>query len=255
TGANGRPRLFVAGAPPGAPLPPERLLAALERALHRRLVDRLAEPPEKWLAPGKTPVATANAKCLAPLAALHAAAVEHRGRAILLPAASGRGKTTLAAALTAAGCGYLGDELTFLATAEGGGVDAVPFPKALSLKPGSVPLFAHLEPQPDGGGDAHLDPERLRPGCAVTAPLPVGGVLVPRYRDGAPFRLAPLSAGETLLALVESAADLPQRRHDAKLAVFERLADLAERVPGHRLEHGDAFAAARKLLEDDPWPA
>ena len=289
----GRLRLHAEGAPPGVALSVDDLLPTLERTIHRLLVERLGvaggnrlapsaktpseTPAGKWLAPSETPagnrlapvethVAEGETRWLAPCyavlsprswpLALHAAAVERHGRAWLLPAASGRGKTTLAAALAVAGCGYLGDELTFLAGDGAGRLLAVPFPKAPSLKPGSLPLFAHLGPVATGGGEAHLDPERLRAGCTVTAPLPVGGVLVPCFEAGAGAgRLEQLSAGATLLALVGSAADLPHRPRRGKLAAFGCLGDLAAAVTGRRLTYGDAFAAARRLLEVDPWPS
>lgn len=62
---------------------------------------------------------------------LHAAAVERGGVAVVLPAGSGTGKSTLAAALLVRGWRYLTDELTLIDPLT---LQVHPFPRPLSIK-------------------------------------------------------------------------------------------------------------------------
>jgi len=73
------------------------------------------------------------------LVAVHAAAVGAGERGVLLPGATGSGKSTLTAALIGAGFTYLTDELTLLMPEPG---RIRPAPVSLGLKRGSWPLLA-----------------------------------------------------------------------------------------------------------------
>lgn len=134
---------------------------------------------------------------------LHAAGVAVGRAAVLLPASSGHGKSTLAAALLAAGAAYLSDEAVGV-TAAG---DLVPYPKPLSLSHASAALFPQLG-------------ERRAPGAARYAPLGhevapgelgarvAGGaapraVVVPRYDPGGGTRLEPLPRADALVLLAQ----------------------------------------------------
>ncbi|HEX2252191.1 MAG TPA: hypothetical protein VHQ65_02860 [Thermoanaerobaculia bacterium] len=218
----------VPGTAPSRPLPAAALLPVLERTIQQLLTERVAD------------------RLL-----LHAAAVGLRGGAVLLPAPSGSGKTTLAAALVRGGAAYLTDELTVLA-AHDGDERVEPFPKALSLKDGSLPLFPGLPTTAAGApGERvhHLAPDDLRHGCAACEALPVAAVLLPHYRPDAPHpaAIAPLTAGETFLALFEAAANLPLH----KQAGVDRLLALARRYPGARLTFRDLEAAVAAVLAHD----
>jgi hypothetical protein len=74
----------------------------------------------------------------------HAAAAVRQGTLILLPAASGGGKTTLVTGLVKRGCRYLTDEMLILHPST---LSVRPFPKPLNLKYGSLALFPRLEPE------------------------------------------------------------------------------------------------------------
>lgn len=74
--------------------------------------------------------------------ALHAGAVVHDGRIVILPGVSGSGKSSLTAWLVAQGCSYLSDELIFISNHSQEQVFY--FSRPICLKPGSVPLFAPL---------------------------------------------------------------------------------------------------------------
>ena len=83
----------------------------------------------------------------------HSGAVEADGTGVLLPGASGSGKSTLTAGLVRAGLGYLTDELAALHMTSG---KLVPYPKPITVKPGSFAALADIGP------DASRRPDRAR---------------------------------------------------------------------------------------------
>ena len=113
---------------------------------------------------------------------VHAGVVGWHGRALLFPGRSFAGKSTLVARLLAAGASYYSDEYAVLD--ERGRVH--PFPRPLSLRIGE--------------GTRRL-PHTAYGAALGTGPLPVGAVLVTRYRSGARWLARPLSPGEAVLAL------------------------------------------------------
>ena len=175
---------------------------------------------------------------------LHAGAVVDAGRAVILPATSASGKTTMAAGLVQRGYGYLTDELVILHSRTN---SIVPFPKAMSLKEGSFGLFESFGPRPTGPEYDrvwYLDPERLRPGSVVTSPTPIGWVIFPRFKDGSKTHVEPLTVGETVLGLFENTVN--NARHEEK--GLDRLIKIARKAPGYRLMFGDLEDACRAVL-------
>lgn len=75
---------------------------------------------------------------------LHAAVLERRGRALLLPAEPGSGKTTLCAALAARGWRLFSDEFGLLRP---GGIDFSPVPRPMPLKNESIDVLARFAPE------------------------------------------------------------------------------------------------------------
>ena len=75
---------------------------------------------------------------------IHAAAVEREGRAVVLPGASGVGKSTLTTALVANGWRLLSDEVTIIDPT--GGL-LRPHPRPISLKNETIDLIADRYPQ------------------------------------------------------------------------------------------------------------
>lgn len=130
---------------------------------------------------------------------LHAGAVATGdGRAVLLPAVGGGGKSTMVAALVRAGFDYLTDEASAIDPGTG---RIHPFPKALTLKAGSFALFPELERlQPAYVGRWHIRPEDLRPG-STTGPAMPGWVVGVRYEPGRAARLVPMTRGAMVVEL------------------------------------------------------
>jgi hypothetical protein len=158
---------------------------------------------------------------------VHAGVVGWRDRAIVIPGRTLAGKTTLVAALVRAGATYYSDEYAVLDAS--GRVH--PYPKPLSIR-----REGSQRPQ-------RLPVEAL--GAAVGAkPLPVGLILLSRYRAGARWRPRRLSPGQAVLALL--AETVPARRRPA--AAIARLGQVATQAPALRGMRGEAEELAHTLL-------
>jgi hypothetical protein len=115
---------------------------------------------------------------------VHAGAVAHKGRAIVMPGESHAGKSTLAAALVRAGAVYLSD-------------DFAPFDAAGMVHPYARPLSIRR----DGPAQVDYDVTSLG-GVAGVEPVALGLVVLTRYRQGADWQPRQLSAGDAVLALM-----------------------------------------------------
>jgi HprK-related kinase A len=183
---------------------------------------------------------------------IHAAVLELHGRAVILPAPPGSGKSTLCAALVARGWRLLSDEMTLVRLEDG---MLVPLPRPVSLKNASIDVLrafapdAVLSPAVDNtnkGTIAHLKPPAASIARAAE-PAPPAFIVFPRYEAGAATSLAPLpkarafmqtaenafnyqvlgAAGFTALGrLVDASSQYAFRysRLDEAVALFERLA-------------------------------
>lgn len=184
------------------------------------------------------------------LTALHAAAVHNGQRALVFPALGGAGKTTLTAALLAAGFGYLSDDVAPL---DAETLEVWPLPLPLRIKPGSVALlrarYPELETLPAYGPARQavrlLPPPRFDPGAAIRR-YPVAGLVFPNYRPGAAATVQPISPIEALQRLIAAEA-LFQRplisEHIGRLLAW------LEVTPAWRLEYDDLAAAVDALRD------
>ncbi len=180
----------------------------------------------------------------------HSGAVSDGDQAVLLPAASNHGKSTLTTALVADGLAYLTDEAAAV-TAE---LSVRPFAKSIALDPGSFPLFEALVP-PCAGGDLakalasrewHVDPVRVG---TIAGPAPVAAIVCPHWRAGASTRLSPVAPSEALHLLLGETFDFAVGGQP----LFERLVRLVDTVPVFRLGYsdlGEAVGAVRAVLSD-----
>lgn len=117
---------------------------------------------------------------------LHAGVVGWNGKAIIFPANSFQGKSTLVAEFIQRGALYYSDEYAVLD--EKGYVH--PFPKTLSLR-GIVDEYKQTEYSVESLG-----------GKIGTKPLAVGMVLITEYKPGAEWKPKLLSAGKAILEIV-----------------------------------------------------
>jgi hypothetical protein len=147
---------------------------------------------------------------------VHAGVVGWRGRAVVIPGRSMSGKSTLVDALVRAGGTYYSDEYAVLDAR--GRVHAHPTP-----------------PSPRDGAPAREQP---RPEAGATGPLPVGLVVITRYRAGARWRPRPLSPGRAGIELLAHTV-AARRRPAGALRALARALSGARVLKGIRGEASD----------------
>ena len=141
---------------------------------------------------------------------LHSAVVEKNGKAVLLPAWPGSGKSTLCAALVYRGWRLLSDEFGLIRPDS----DAMtPFPRCIPLKNESIAIMGDFAPQAVMGpvfpktrkGDvAHLKPptESMQRSTQLATPR---FVIFPRYSPGKQATLRPLAKARAFMKLAGNA--------------------------------------------------
>ena len=177
---------------------------------------------------------------------IHGGAVAADGEAVLLPGASGCGKSSLTAKLVSVGLGFLTDELTILAPTT---AMVHPFPKAITLKGRSAALFDGLGQRVGGTSPGeevdYLDPDVLRPGSVVEVARPIGYVVFPGYESDTITRLAGLTTGQTVLSLFENCCNMGIHKENG----LDLLIGIARRAGGYRLSFNDLDKAGRLVSE------
>jgi hypothetical protein len=159
---------------------------------------------------------------------LHAGAVAHGGRAVVIPGQSFSGKTTLVSELVRAGATYYSDEYAVI----GADGHLHHYAKQLSVR------------DPDGEmPKAQRDVSHFG-GSAADAPVPVGLVLITQYLTGADWRPTELTRSEAVLELLPHAF-AAQERPQQTLSTLGRAVAAATALKGDR---GDAAALAPALL-------
>ncbi|MHB1131351.1 MAG: hypothetical protein ACYC4L_03080 [Chloroflexota bacterium] len=187
---------------------------------------------------------------------VHAGAVAGRAGGVIVPGASGIGKSTLVAALSLSGFAYYSDELAVLA---GDAPNLRPFLKAICLKEGGWRALANCcVPPPslldarraDGEPVRYLLPPLLA--CAGDA-VPIRYVLLPERRAGARASLAPVARTQALAALAANSLNLPRHGQHG----VEALARVVEGAECYRLVYNDLprAVAAVTALVGHPRPA
>ncbi len=163
---------------------------------------------------------------------LHSAAIEWRGKVCLLAAEAGGGKSTTSWALLHHGFRYLSDELSPI---DLNSMEVAPYPHALCLK--RRPASPYLLPQQaiDLGRTIHV-PVPCLPSAVITAPRPLGAVMLIRYspEHSAPDlrRISAAEASARLYVTALNALSHPNRGLDAVVRI-------AERVPCFALDSAD----------------
>lgn len=158
---------------------------------------------------------------------LHAGVVGWKGKAIVLPGDSYKGKSTLVAELVRAGAEYYSDDFA-LFNSDG---LLYPFHRPLAMR------------RRDNFDPYHLTVEELE-GKYGHEPIPAGVVLFTEYVKGSRFRPRQMTAGEGVLELVSYALSMRQRSEFA----FRVLNNIASRAIIISSRRGTAETFAKTLL-------
>ncbi len=132
------------------------------------------------------------------------------GSAVVLPAASGGGKTTLVAGLVRAGFAFLSDEM---AAVDPDARVVIPVPRSMFVKPGTFEALGMSPPEISADARTFLDgtwpvrPEDLRAG-SLGGPATVRTVVAPAYRPGSETTIEPISRAAGLAELARNAFNL-----------------------------------------------
>jgi HprK-related kinase A len=181
---------------------------------------------------------------------IHAAVIERNGRALLLPAPPGSGKSTLCAGLVNRGWRLLSDELTLLDPASG---TVLPLARPVSLKNASIDVMRRFAPKAVlsatvhdtlKGSVAHMKP----PGDAVMRslePAQPRWIVLPRYAPEAPSTLRALSRGRAFMQLADNAFNYQVHGRRG----FELLASTVERCECYEFTYSDLESAAKSFAE------
>lgn len=186
---------------------------------------------------------------------LHAAVLERDGRALLMPAQPGHGKTTLCAALAHRGWRLFSDEFGLVRPAS---TSVVPVPRPMPLKNASIAVIRAFEPAVELGPEipgtikgtvAHVRAPTAsvaRAGQAADARW----IVFPRWRADARLSLEEVPRAEALMRLATNAFNYEMLGESA----FETVRDLVGTTRCFRLVYSnldEAIAALDALARDD----
>jgi energy-coupling factor transporter ATP-binding protein EcfA2 len=182
-----------------------------------------------------------------PSIALHTACMALRGGALLLSGAPGAGKSTLATALSHAGVGYAGDDITLLHP--DGLVQGVPF--AASVKRGAWPLLRRSFPQLTAlPTHVRLDGLPVRYLPVPTARSHAGWLKVDRivHLRRTPDARAQLLEREPAVALTWLMGEAHSSSGPAKLEDLRVFIGVVQQARRHELIYSDLDDAVRTLI-------
>ena len=174
------------------------------------------------------------------LLVLHAACVARDGRAVILPAPPGSGKSTLCAALVNRGWRLLSDELT-LVDLDAGRVWGLARP--VNLKNASIDVIRHFAPDAFLTAPVH---DTSKGTVALMAP-PTASVLagsmparpcwmvLPKYEAGAAATLTPMPRGQAFLQIADNAMNY----HVLGRQGFETVGELTARCEHFSFRYGN----------------
>ena len=186
---------------------------------------------------------------------LHSAVVEKEGRAVILPAIPGSGKSTLCAGLVGRGWRLLSDEFGIIRHSDN---MLLPVPRAAPLKNESINIIRDYAPQ------LSLGPlfERTRKGTVAhmrppedslvrqDEPAKARWVIFPRFSTGQVTSLQPQHRAVALTKLVNNSFNYPVTMQ----AGFRSLTQLVRQVDCYDLPNGslaEAVDAIEGLLQGD----
>ncbi len=184
---------------------------------------------------------------------IHAGVVAGPGGCVLLPAPPGSGKSTLTAALVAAGLDYFSDEVALL---DAGSLRVAPFPQAFCVKQSGIdavaPLFPGIADLPlhlrgDGKWVAYLPPPCARvPSAGQRGDIRL--VVFPRYAAGAALRCEVVPKAAALGRVMEQCTVI---EGGLDLAAIRRLVAWIDGIECLELVYGSTRDAVGVVIENN----
>lgn len=183
---------------------------------------------------------------------IHSATLERDGRALLMPAPPGSGKSTLCAALVGRGWRLLSDEFALVDPATG---ELLPVPRPVALKDGSIDLIRAWAPDlafgppvlnNEGQTVAYVRPPAPSVRASDQRCTP-GIIVIPRYEAGAGTTATPMTRARAVLHLADSSFNYNFHGRSG----FERLCDIADAAPAVTLRYSrldEGVAAVESLM-------
>lgn len=186
---------------------------------------------------------------------VHASAVVTPRGAVAFLGGSGRGKSTLAASLWAAGCPLVTDDCLRIEDRRGRLV-AIPSHPAIRLWPSTLRRLA-IESATARRTAHYADKVRIPADACQRAfarrPVPIAGVYVlssaRAARGRALVRIDPLSARDALVELIAHLYRLDVGSRETLRRDFNRLAEIARRLPVRRLHVPRGLARLREVRD------
>lgn len=186
---------------------------------------------------------------------LHAAVLERGGRALVLPAAPGDGKTTLCAALAHRGWRLFSDEFGLVDPST---VELIPVPRPMPLKNESIEVLRRhvpeavmgpVIPNTRKGTISHVRPPS---GSVERADerAPPAWIVFPRWEAGAALSFEPVGQAEAFMRLATNAFNYEMRGEEG----FDCLRSMVERTRAFDLVYSDldeAIECFAKLAADE----
>jgi HprK-related kinase A len=169
---------------------------------------------------------------------IHAAVLEKRGRGLVMAAPPGSGKSTLCAALAAAGWRLLSDELALVSLADG---RLTSLARPISLKNCSIDIVRGLSPEivlsascrdTAKGTVAHMKPPASSVLESGEAAEPAW-IVFPKYEAAAPLQVGHPGKGEAFIELVRNTFNYPILAKDG----FQAMCKLVERCSVARVTY------------------
>lgn len=179
---------------------------------------------------------------------LHAAVLERGGRALLLPAWPGHGKTTLCAALAHRGWRLFSDEFGLVRP---GTREMVPIPRPMPLKNASIEVIRRFAPQAflgptipgtRKGTIAHVRPPQGSVARAQET-APAAWLVYPRWEAGAALTFEEIPRSEAFMQLVTNAFNYEMLGESG----FTTARDLVDGARSFRLVYSDLDEAVSAL--------
>jgi hypothetical protein len=180
---------------------------------------------------------------------IHATALEQRGRAVLIPGSSGRGKTTCCISLLRAGYRCLSDDHPLLRE-NGAGLEILTFPEKIDVTEHSIEFFPELkaakERLPQGVQKRSFVPEEIYPHAMTESGKPAL-LLFPLVVDAPESRLEPLPKNRALEEIMRQGLLVLDREVAGRQ--FMTLSRLAEQTPCYRLYFGEDVLDLPRLID------